>query len=212
VVIGNNFNISGEGVAVQINATAIAQSCIQVHSRTCLVVTVPDMPHFPTGPAMLSVSNDDGANFGAGADFVFGMLCNDDSTLLFFFPLSVFRVLILNSSFPLCLLRFISRMIDSYSLSHSLEPLRGTSHSDATNGLSGSKDAFNTEKREIRIFLSSPFRDMQLERDWFVKWVAPKLKKLCAERSVALTFVDLRWGVTGMHLVRPFIFLCFNFF
>jgi hypothetical protein len=67
----------------------------------------------------------------------------------------------------------------------------------ASTGLSSAKDAFHEDRREIRIFLSSPFRDMQQERDWFVKWVAPKLKKLCAERSVSLTFVDLRWGVTG---------------
>jgi hypothetical protein len=50
--------------------------------------------------------------------------------------------------------------------------------------------------REIRIFVSSTFRDMQLEREQLVKHVFPELRQLCSERNVFFSFVDLRWGVT----------------
>ncbi|ETR68436.1 MAG: hypothetical protein OMM_10527 [Candidatus Magnetoglobus multicellularis str. Araruama] len=54
----------------------------------------------------------------------------------------------------------------------------------------------NNQKREIRIFISSTFRDMANERDWLVKFVFPVLQKKCRERGVELSWVDLRWGVT----------------
>lgn len=50
--------------------------------------------------------------------------------------------------------------------------------------------------REARIFISSPFKDMNEERDIVVKRIIPKLRKLCSERDIVLTCVDLRWGVT----------------
>eukprot|EP01133_Synstelium_polycarpum_P013909 gene13909-16409_t len=53
------------------------------------------------------------------------------------------------------------------------------------------------EEREIRIFISSPFRDMQADRDQIVKVVLPKIRKLCIERDIIMSYVDLRWGVTG---------------
>jgi Domain of unknown function (DUF4062) len=53
-----------------------------------------------------------------------------------------------------------------------------------------------SKKREIRIFVSSTFQDMMVERDHLVKRVFPGLRKLCQERSVEFTGVDLRWGVT----------------
>ncbi|MBT6153667.1 MAG: DUF4062 domain-containing protein, partial [Planctomycetaceae bacterium] len=48
----------------------------------------------------------------------------------------------------------------------------------------------------IRVFVSSTFRDMQAEREVLVKQVFPKLRKLCDERGVVFTDVDLRWGIT----------------
>ncbi len=53
-----------------------------------------------------------------------------------------------------------------------------------------------TEKREIRIFISSTFRDMMQERDLLVKQVFPELRRKCAKRLVTFTEVDLRWGIT----------------
>ena len=50
--------------------------------------------------------------------------------------------------------------------------------------------------RSIRVFVSSTFRDMQLEREELVKQVFPVLRRLCETRGVAWSEVDLRWGVT----------------
>jgi len=50
--------------------------------------------------------------------------------------------------------------------------------------------------RQIRVFISSTFRDMQEERDELIKRVFPRLRRLCEERGVTFTEVDLRWGVT----------------
>jgi preprotein translocase subunit SecA/nephrocystin-3 len=60
-----------------------------------------------------------------------------------------------------------------------------------------SKPLLKALDREIRVFISSPFTDMQSERDTLVKTVIPKLRKLCMERDVAFSYVDLRWGVTA---------------
>lgn len=50
--------------------------------------------------------------------------------------------------------------------------------------------------RSIRVFLSSTFLDMQEERDVLMKFVFPKLRKMCEERGVSFSGVDLRWGIT----------------
>jgi tetratricopeptide (TPR) repeat protein len=51
------------------------------------------------------------------------------------------------------------------------------------------------ENRQIRIFISSTFRDMQSERSYLVDKVFPTLKKYCSERDVTLIELDLRWGI-----------------
>jgi len=56
--------------------------------------------------------------------------------------------------------------------------------------------AMSLDERAIRVFVSSTFRDMQLERDELVKRVFPRLRRLCEQRGVAWSEVDLRWGVT----------------
>ena len=50
--------------------------------------------------------------------------------------------------------------------------------------------------REIRVFLSSTFRDFMEERDLLVKQVFPSLRRRAQERGVEVVDVDLRWGVT----------------
>ena len=50
--------------------------------------------------------------------------------------------------------------------------------------------------RQIRVFVSSTFRDMQAEREELVKRVFPQLRKLCEARGVVWGEVDLRWGIT----------------
>jgi hypothetical protein len=52
------------------------------------------------------------------------------------------------------------------------------------------------KERQIRVFISSTFRDMQAERDYLVKFTFPQLRKLCESRGVTWGEVDLRWGVT----------------
>lgn len=54
----------------------------------------------------------------------------------------------------------------------------------------------NIENRQMPIFLSSTFRDMQEERDELIKKIFPQLKDLAAQRLVTLTPIDLRWGIT----------------
>lgn len=50
--------------------------------------------------------------------------------------------------------------------------------------------------REIRIFISSTFKDMQAERDYLFSHVFPVVRKACLERDVVLSEIDLRWGIT----------------
>jgi tetratricopeptide (TPR) repeat protein len=52
------------------------------------------------------------------------------------------------------------------------------------------------ESREIRVFLSSTFRDMEAERNHLIKHVFPKVRAACLARQVGFTEIDLRWGVT----------------
>ena len=52
------------------------------------------------------------------------------------------------------------------------------------------------ERRELKVFVSSTFRDMQPEREELLKKVGPQLRHLCEQRDVAFNFVDLRWGIT----------------
>ncbi len=53
-----------------------------------------------------------------------------------------------------------------------------------------------SESREIRVFLSSTFRDFNEERRLLASQVFPKLNRQARKRGVELVEVDLRWGVT----------------
>ena len=50
--------------------------------------------------------------------------------------------------------------------------------------------------REIRVFLSSTFRDFNEERKLLATQVFPDLNRRARERGVELVEVDLRWGIT----------------
>ena len=52
------------------------------------------------------------------------------------------------------------------------------------------------DSREIRVFLSSTFRDFKQERDRLVKQVFPELRRKARECGVEVVDVDLRWGIT----------------
>lgn len=49
---------------------------------------------------------------------------------------------------------------------------------------------------ELRIFVSSTFRDMVAEREHLMKHVFPEIRALCRARGGELTEIDLRWGIT----------------
>jgi hypothetical protein len=53
-----------------------------------------------------------------------------------------------------------------------------------------------SQNNELRVFISSTFRDLQEEREHLVKKIFPEVRALCRERGVTFTEVDLRWGVT----------------
>ena len=52
------------------------------------------------------------------------------------------------------------------------------------------------EPSELRLFISSTFRDLQEEREYLVKKIFPEIRALCRERGVLFTEIDLRWGLT----------------
>lgn len=52
------------------------------------------------------------------------------------------------------------------------------------------------QSRNIRIFISSTFQDMNEERSHLVNMVFPQLREKASKRNVTLTEVDLRWGIT----------------
>ena len=49
---------------------------------------------------------------------------------------------------------------------------------------------------ELRVFISSTFRDLHEERELLVKKIFPEIRALCRERGITFTEVDLRWGLT----------------
>ena len=60
---------------------------------------------------------------------------------------------------------------------------------------------------ELRVFVSSTFRDLQEEREHLIKKVFPEIRAICRGRGVTFTEVDLRWGLTEQdamlgHVIR----------
>ena len=48
----------------------------------------------------------------------------------------------------------------------------------------------------VRIFTSSTFTDMLMERNTLMEWVYPKIKEYCREKhGLEFQVVDMRWGV-----------------
>lgn len=52
------------------------------------------------------------------------------------------------------------------------------------------------KKREIRLFVSSTFRDFTKEREELIKKTFKEINQKCLERGIFFTYVDLRWGIT----------------
>ncbi|XP_053394800.1 uncharacterized protein LOC123525710 isoform X2 [Mercenaria mercenaria] len=60
-----------------------------------------------------------------------------------------------------------------------------------------SKKRIQRKKREIRVFVSSTFRDFSNEREEIIKKAFREINRLCSDRGVFFTYVDLRWGITS---------------
>lgn len=52
------------------------------------------------------------------------------------------------------------------------------------------------KKREIRLFVSSTFRDFTQEREELIKKTFQEINRKCLERGIFFTYVDLRWGIS----------------
>ena len=70
----------------------------------------------------------------------------------------------------------------------------------------GSNNSVTNKKRELRLFISSTFRDMNDERDYLVKFVFPQVKQLAHDRGVFFSDIDLRYKLLFNFY---FIFYCF---
>ncbi|XP_041471148.1 TPR repeat-containing protein DDB_G0287407-like [Lytechinus variegatus] len=68
---------------------------------------------------------------------------------------------------------------------------------DGTKGQGGQVLKHQRKKREIRVFLSSTFLDFTAEREILIKKVFNEIKKMCLDRGVFFSYVDLRWGITS---------------
>jgi tetratricopeptide (TPR) repeat protein len=66
------------------------------------------------------------------------------------------------------------------------------------------------EDRAVRVFLSSTFADMQSEREELVKKVFPQARRICENRGIGWSHVDLRWGIPEDRIVDGALLpLCF---
>jgi len=57
--------------------------------------------------------------------------------------------------------------------------------------------------RTVRLFVSSTFRDFNLERELLVKQVFPEVEHYCASKQIAFSYVDLRWGYAYLFTAVP---------
>ena len=54
----------------------------------------------------------------------------------------------------------------------------------------------NKNSKVVRIFTSSTFTDMLMERNTLMEYVYPKIKEYCREKhGLEYQVVDMRWGV-----------------
>jgi len=72
-------------------------------------------------------------------------------------------------------------------------------------------ETYFLDNRQIRIFISSTFRDMQAERGYLVTKVFPALRRYCEERDVSIFELDLRWGISEEEAKQGKVFeICLN--
>lgn len=69
---------------------------------------------------------------------------------------------------------------------------------------------FIKEKRQIRVFISSSFEDMKDERNYLRDVVLPLIQEKARKRAVAVTVLDLRWGIPAGTELGKTIEICMN--
>lgn len=69
---------------------------------------------------------------------------------------------------------------------------------------------FIKEKRQIRVFISSSFEDMDNERNYLRDIVFPLIQEKARKRAVAVTALDLRWGIPDGTDLGETIEICMN--
>lgn len=69
---------------------------------------------------------------------------------------------------------------------------------------------FIKEKRQIRVFISSSFEDMDNERNYLRDVVFPLIQENARKRAVAVTALDLRWGIPDGTDLGETIEICMN--
>lgn len=69
---------------------------------------------------------------------------------------------------------------------------------------------FIKEKRQIRVFISSSFEDMDNERNYLRDVVFPLIQEKARKRAVAVTALDLRWGIPNGTDLGETIEICMN--
>lgn len=53
------------------------------------------------------------------------------------------------------------------------------------------------DNKQMRVFISSTFKDLNAERDYLMRYVFPELKIIARNRGVDFIALDLRWGITS---------------
>jgi len=98
---------------------------------------------------------------------------------------------------------------------HSL--LENYDETDSSKSSNNYKEFINNElysktnRRSIRVFISSTFKDMMNEREYLMKKIFPQFRRMCNEKGVEFTEVDLRWGVTEEDALKgKVIEICLN--
>ncbi len=69
---------------------------------------------------------------------------------------------------------------------------------------------FIKEKRQIRVFISSSFEDMDNERNYLREEIFPRIQEKARKRAVAVTALDLRWGIPDGTDLGQTIEICMN--
>lgn len=65
--------------------------------------------------------------------------------------------------------------------------------------------------KPIRIFISSTFKDMKIEREELIKHVIPRIRRTCEDRDIMIIDIDLRWGITEEEAINGNILpICFS--